>query len=744
MTWLTPTLAIIAGSIAVPSLIILYFLKLRRRDLEISTTLLWKKAIQDLQANAPFQKLRRNLLLFLQLLVLTGIILALGQPQIKGQNIVGSKHVILIDRSGSMAALDEDDGKGGKMSRLAAAKKQAIAMVESLSEGNIFNKSNADEAMVIAFDSNADVRQGFTSDKNVLRSAIESITQTDGPTSIQEAMRLAIAHKPARIVENRGLDTGVPVTHHIYSDGRLPDADKALPGADDIVQFHKLGKPDSTNLAIVGLRSERNYDDPNKLAIFVALQNNDKQQRTVDVEILIDGVVAGIKAAQVAAATAQGPELSPGSEAQATAREREAAAVTGARPSEIEAKANANKVKPGVGGVVFQLERGQGAVVQVRLRNSGTGEPVTGDVLPTDDRAWVVVQPARKMAVALVGRKDLFISSVIEGLPLSRFKEMTGAEFEDLSRQGKLGDFDVFLMNGYVPAPPESSKPPATPATPAAPNAPVQNAEGVPSLPPGRYLVLGGVPLNMGITDKGPGPAASVVDWNRDHPVLRSVKLDQMTIAESRVVEAPKGGGAEVIGSADNGPIVLEATNADTRAIVVPFNVANSDWPFKPGFVVFLASAINYLGEDGGSGTIGRLVQPGSVLSDRVPSGATDVKIHLPDNTDHALTPAQDGRIVFGPLPTTGIYEVSWKGPSGATDVEGEGNRILRDYAANLLDPAESDLGATDTVGLASKEVTANQDRASSADKKLWPWLLLAALMIVMFEWFIYNRKVYL
>src|SRR5262249_3515298 len=126
--------AYIAAGIAVPSLIILYFLKLRRRDLEISTTLLWKKAIQDLQANAPFQTLRRDLLLVLQLLVLTGIILALGQPHIKGQNIVGTKHVILVDRSGSMAALDEDDGKGGKMSRLAAAKKQAVAMVESLGE----------------------------------------------------------------------------------------------------------------------------------------------------------------------------------------------------------------------------------------------------------------------------------------------------------------------------------------------------------------------------------------------------------------------------------------------------------------------------------------------------------------------------------------------------------------------------------------------------------------------------------
>ena len=54
MTWLTPGLAAIAAMFAVPTLLILYFLKLRRRDMEVSTTLLWRKAIQDLQANAPF------------------------------------------------------------------------------------------------------------------------------------------------------------------------------------------------------------------------------------------------------------------------------------------------------------------------------------------------------------------------------------------------------------------------------------------------------------------------------------------------------------------------------------------------------------------------------------------------------------------------------------------------------------------------------------------------------------------
>ena len=63
MSWLTPAIAGIAASIAVPTLIILYFLKLRRRNLEVSTTLLWKKSIKDPKTKqVPFREYQRILL----------------------------------------------------------------------------------------------------------------------------------------------------------------------------------------------------------------------------------------------------------------------------------------------------------------------------------------------------------------------------------------------------------------------------------------------------------------------------------------------------------------------------------------------------------------------------------------------------------------------------------------------------------------------------------------------------------
>ncbi|MCC6191901.1 MAG: BatA domain-containing protein, partial [Anaerolineales bacterium] len=60
MALLTP-LALLLGLLAIP-ILILYMLKLRRREVEVSSTLLWQLLLRDREANAPWQRLRRNLL----------------------------------------------------------------------------------------------------------------------------------------------------------------------------------------------------------------------------------------------------------------------------------------------------------------------------------------------------------------------------------------------------------------------------------------------------------------------------------------------------------------------------------------------------------------------------------------------------------------------------------------------------------------------------------------------------------
>src|SRR5215470_8365141 len=108
MNFLSLSGALWAASLAVPALLLLYFLKLRRQERKISSTLLWKKAIQDLQVNAPFQKLRRNLLLFLQLLILGAVLFGIANPIANLMRRPERNIILLVDRSGSMRTVEDD------------------------------------------------------------------------------------------------------------------------------------------------------------------------------------------------------------------------------------------------------------------------------------------------------------------------------------------------------------------------------------------------------------------------------------------------------------------------------------------------------------------------------------------------------------------------------------------------------------------------------------------------------------
>ena len=129
-----------------PVIVLMYLLKLKRRPQQVPSTLLWRKSVQDMIANAPFQKLRNNLLLWLQLLILVLLILALARPVLRLSGARGETIILLLDLSASMQTV-EADGE----TRLEKAKRLAVQAVENMSTGNEYipGFSRRDEMMII-------------------------------------------------------------------------------------------------------------------------------------------------------------------------------------------------------------------------------------------------------------------------------------------------------------------------------------------------------------------------------------------------------------------------------------------------------------------------------------------------------------------------------------------------------------------------------------------------------------------
>src|SRR5512141_111323 len=90
-----------------PVVVLFYLLKRKRTVKLVPSTLLWQKFLAETQASAPFQRLRHNWLLILQVLLLLLAVLALARPYLSGNVVGGRLQVVILDASASMQSTDE-------------------------------------------------------------------------------------------------------------------------------------------------------------------------------------------------------------------------------------------------------------------------------------------------------------------------------------------------------------------------------------------------------------------------------------------------------------------------------------------------------------------------------------------------------------------------------------------------------------------------------------------------------------
>lgn len=113
--------------LAVPAIVALYLLRRRHEEKPVSSTYLWRRALRDRTADRPFERLRKNALMLLQLLCACLLAFALMQPVVGGG--AAEELALIFDLSASMQARSEKD------TRLAEAVKDAQRRVEALSPG---------------------------------------------------------------------------------------------------------------------------------------------------------------------------------------------------------------------------------------------------------------------------------------------------------------------------------------------------------------------------------------------------------------------------------------------------------------------------------------------------------------------------------------------------------------------------------------------------------------------------------
>ena len=160
--------------ITIPLLILLYILKRKYREEVISSTLLWNEVYKNTRANTPWEKLRKNIMLLLQIIILLLLILSLMRPFLNFGGKTYKNIILVIDNTASMSA-EYGDG-----TRLDEAKKLAKEFLASTKDDT--------NTYIIAFDGNSNLLQNGDFDKEVSNDIISSISQSYNSGDINETL----------------------------------------------------------------------------------------------------------------------------------------------------------------------------------------------------------------------------------------------------------------------------------------------------------------------------------------------------------------------------------------------------------------------------------------------------------------------------------------------------------------------------------------------------------------------------
>ncbi|MBI2216787.1 MAG: VWA domain-containing protein [Candidatus Rokubacteria bacterium] len=261
MSFLAP-LALALFGLSLP-LVLLYFLKVRRRERTVPSLLLWEASLRDREASAFFQRLQRDPLLILQLLALLALTLALARPVVSVMGHGSQKVAIVLDTSASMKARDVSP------SRFEVAKGKALTLMSRLGEGA--------EVMVIEAGVQPRVVAALGRDRQRAAAAIHGTYAKDLPNRLEESIRTARA-----LV---GDDARAEI--HVFTDGAFT-LREGPETADPRVRWVGVGRR-GDNVGITSLAVRKNYYGTFDYQAFLSLVNYTQDTKTFNFALTVAG-----------------------------------------------------------------------------------------------------------------------------------------------------------------------------------------------------------------------------------------------------------------------------------------------------------------------------------------------------------------------------------------------------------------------------------------------------------------------
>lgn len=665
MTWINalgPGSWILLGSLPV-WILLLYFLKLRRQPLQVPSTYLWTRTVEDLHVNSLWQRLRSSLLLLLQILLVFLLILACLRPGCAGDELQGDRFIFLIDNSASMSARDLPE-----RTRLAEAQRLVKQAIDRMGP--------EDTAMLISFSNRAEVVQSYTRNTTLLKRKVDGIRQTQRSTDLTEALTAAsgLANPGRTSTDETDIQVAdsLPARLMIYSDGGVRSVPNFSLGNLTPEYFPVGGYGAAGNVGFTAFALSDESGAQLKMQLFAQLQNSLDQDRHVDVQVLVEDRLFDAQA-------------------------------------QVALKAGETK------GLSFDLSALVASIrtpqrIQLRIEQE--------DVYPQDNTVFGILNPPRPARILVVTSGNEYLRLALETESVKRIAAVTFRNRDYLQdpqykTDAALGNFDLILYDNCSPA-----------------EYPMCSTVFWGAAPPGDQWAFAPRQFPTVITN-----------YDQSHPLMTTLQLLRLSIVESAPLTPPAG--SQVLLETTGGPIMALGTRESYQDLVISFPLAelqeqgdvsvNTNWPSQLSFPLFIQNVVQYLA-GGARYFTAENVAPGALLKMRIPPVLDRVTVRTPDRREIEIPRGRDNWIAVNETELCGWYDVLLPLPGEAQN---------QPFAVNLLDPRESQLTVREKLEIGFEQV-AGTTTTQSARQEYWKWLVGSAVVILLAEWYLYNRRVWM
>lgn len=163
----------------IPILILLHTLRPKPKQVQVTNLFLWHEILKDRGSNIAFKRLRKNLPLLLQILLIILAALALARPVWLHFVRKEGRVILVVDTSASMQT------RVGEESRFERARREALQLLD--------DHASSQEILVIEAGYEPVLRSGFMQSTPEVREVIRALKPTDAPGKLEKALYLAIS-----------------------------------------------------------------------------------------------------------------------------------------------------------------------------------------------------------------------------------------------------------------------------------------------------------------------------------------------------------------------------------------------------------------------------------------------------------------------------------------------------------------------------------------------------------------------